>query len=121
MTAATLEQPDADALLEEAVAVVVEAQARGAQWPEWLPPAAVVEWVALQLALVDLGREPLCADDPDRWWSNRASDVDDAKAVCAWCPVQRLCREYALAADEPGGTWGGMSDAERRAITGRRR
>ncbi|MGB3699567.1 MAG: WhiB family transcriptional regulator [Gordonia sp. (in: high G+C Gram-positive bacteria)] len=37
-----------------------------------------------------------------------------AKQVCAECPVRRQCRDYALAADEPYGVWGGMTETERR-------
>ena len=41
-----------------------------------------------------------------------------AKAVCAGCPVLQLCREAALAAREPYGVWGGLSESEREAILG---
>ena len=36
-----------------------------------------------------------------------------AKAVCATCPVLERCREHALAAREPYGVWGGLSEEER--------
>jgi WhiB family redox-sensing transcriptional regulator len=42
-----------------------------------------------------------------------------AKAVCARCPVIAVCREHALAAREPYGVWGGMSEHEREAVYGR--
>lgn len=91
-------------------------------WPSWEPPeGALEEWAALVDALVELGGEPPCTDDPARWSVATPSAVAWAKAVCARCPVVVACRAYALAADEPGGTWGGLSDAERRQVTGRSR
>lgn len=36
-----------------------------------------------------------------------------AKQVCSDCPVLQLCRSHALAAREPYGIWGGMSESER--------
>lgn len=39
-----------------------------------------------------------------------------AKAVCAACPVIDNCREWALAAREPYGVWGGLSVEEREAL-----
>jgi WhiB family transcriptional regulator, redox-sensing transcriptional regulator len=39
-----------------------------------------------------------------------------AKALCAECPVLRTCREHALANDELFGVWGGLSEADRRAL-----
>lgn len=38
-----------------------------------------------------------------------------AKQVCARCDVRELCAAYALANREPYGTWGGMSERDRRA------
>ena len=42
--------------------------------------------------------------------------VNEAKAVCAECPVKDACLEYALANGEKFGIWGGLSERERRAI-----
>jgi WhiB family redox-sensing transcriptional regulator len=39
-----------------------------------------------------------------------------AKAVCATCPVMQQCRAHALAAREPYGVWGGLSENDREAI-----
>ena len=46
--------------------------------------------------------------------------VSLAKRICASCPVQRQCADYALAADERYGVWGGLT-AEERARQVRRR
>jgi WhiB family transcriptional regulator, redox-sensing transcriptional regulator len=39
-----------------------------------------------------------------------------AKAICAGCPVLAACRAHALAAREPYGVWGGLSEEERDAL-----
>ena len=39
-----------------------------------------------------------------------------AKAICAECPSQQDCLDYALEIREPHGIWGGLNEAERRAI-----
>lgn len=43
-----------------------------------------------------------------------------AKAVCAACPVLAQCRAHALAAREPYGVWGGLSESDREQILGER-
>ncbi|QPL04937.1 MULTISPECIES: WhiB family transcriptional regulator [Actinomyces] len=52
--------------------------------------------------------------------SSRRRRADGAKAVCATCPVLIRCREHALAAHEPYGVWGGMTEEERRSVLSRR-
>lgn len=39
---------------------------------------------------------------------------EEAKAVCAACPVQRECLAYAIATKEMDGVWGGKSGRQRR-------
>jgi WhiB family redox-sensing transcriptional regulator len=39
-----------------------------------------------------------------------------AKEVCRRCPVIEECRRHALAAHEPYGVWGGLSESERDEI-----
>jgi WhiB family redox-sensing transcriptional regulator len=39
-----------------------------------------------------------------------------AKAICAECPAQHECLDYALEIREPHGIWGGLNEAERRAL-----
>lgn len=45
--------------------------------------------------------------------SARRRRDERAKEVCARCPVMEQCREHALAAREPYGVWGGLSEDER--------
>lgn len=46
----------------------------------------------------------------------RRRRADAAKQYCNRCPVLELCRERSLAAREPFGVWGGLSEDERHAI-----
>ena len=39
-----------------------------------------------------------------------------AKAICRGCGVREECLTYALEIAEPHGIWGGLSEAERRAL-----
>ena len=39
-----------------------------------------------------------------------------AKQVCARCPVQSSCLEYALAHKIEHGVWGGLTTPERRSL-----
>ena len=48
-------------------------------------------------------------------------DGDDAKAICFACSVREQCLEFALAAGERFGIWGGMTPQERRYLMARRR
>jgi len=47
----------------------------------------------------------------------RVADPDEeAKAICAGCPVRSSCLEYALAKPERYGVWGGMGERERERL-----
>lgn len=48
--------------------------------------------------------------------------IDEAKAVCARCPVRSSCLEWALTsgADMGYGVWGGLTESERAAIKRRK-
>lgn len=37
----------------------------------------------------------------------------EAKRVCAECPVMLRCREHSLVFQEPFGVWGGLTEEER--------
>lgn len=50
---------------------------------------------------------PCQADTEDLWFSDRPADVEQAKALCAECPVQAACLDGALDRREPWGVWGG--------------
>lgn len=46
---------------------------------------------------------------------NRLS-IQMAKFICATCPIQNICLDYALTAQEEYGIWGGMTAEERKYI-----
>ena len=48
-------------------------------------------------------------------------EAEQAKAVCAVCPVQEACLEHALVRREKEGGWGGCTERERRRIIRQRR
>jgi len=48
------------------------------------------------------------------------AQTEEAKAVCRGCAVQEACLKWALDAHEDHGVWGGLSEDERRPLTGRR-
>ena len=41
-----------------------------------------------------------------------------AKAICAACEVRKECLSYAMRIHEAHGIWGGLSESERRMLTG---
>ena len=43
-------------------------------------------------------------------------EIDAAKAVCAYCPVQPQCLEFALLTQQEFGVWGGTTEEERRRL-----
>jgi len=47
--------------------------------------------------------------------------VTRAKAICARCPIQQACLDYALDASPIQGVWGGTTEAERRLLKQRPR
>jgi WhiB family transcriptional regulator, redox-sensing transcriptional regulator len=63
-----------------------------------------------------------CLDgDPDLFFPIAPSgpalqQMEQAKAVCARCPVRRECLQYALATLQVHGVWGGTNEEERRAV-----
>lgn len=84
------------------------------EWPAWAVPAvAAGEWLALQLALVVADRPPVCAEQPELWWSAAVDDQELAVFGCSRCPVRSECAAYAGAASEPYGIWGGLKPRDR--------
>ena len=46
-------------------------------------------------------------DAADLFFAERPADLEQAKALCAGCPLIEECRQGALERAEPGGVWGG--------------
>lgn len=47
---------------------------------------------------------------------DREAREQQAKAICATCPVRRACLDYAVEIREPHGIWGGLNELERRQL-----
>jgi WhiB family redox-sensing transcriptional regulator len=64
----------------------------------------------------------LCRDAaPGAFFPSDGVGVERARHVCAGCPVQAECLEYALEFRIDHGVWGGCSERERRRILRQRR
>jgi WhiB family redox-sensing transcriptional regulator len=67
----------------------------------------------------------ICADLPESesdamFFPERGGSSKAARALCAQCPAQIECLEYALANKEHFGIWGGTSERERRRLRKRK-
>lgn len=59
--------------------------------------------------------------DAQIFYPDPEEEADEAKSVCAICPVRQACLEHALAQREREGVWGGCTERERRRILRQRR
>jgi WhiB family redox-sensing transcriptional regulator len=48
-----------------------------------------------------------CRSDPDLWFAESPAALEQAKTLCASCPVRDACLAGALTRGEPWGVWGG--------------
>ena len=48
--------------------------------------------------------------------ASEEEDSSQAKAICAECPVQEACLQYALATNQTAGVWGGLDAGDRRRM-----
>jgi WhiB family redox-sensing transcriptional regulator len=65
-----------------------------------------------------------CADkDQDLWFPDRFDPANEAKAICAGCPVRIDCLRYAIETHTTHGVWGGLTahERQRRRGPGRKR
>ena len=51
--------------------------------------------------------------DPEVFFPEKGGSTIEAKRICARCPVEIECLEYALVNDERFGVWGGTSERTR--------
>lgn len=58
---------------------------------------------------------------PDAFFPEKGQPNAAAKRVCASCPVQPECLEYAIVHEERYGVWGGTSERARRQMIAARR
>lgn len=50
--------------------------------------------------------------------STKQRRIEQAKTICAGCPVLEQCRRQALTTREPYGVWGGLSEEDRADLLG---
>ncbi|MBF6163489.1 WhiB family transcriptional regulator [Streptomyces gardneri] len=50
---------------------------------------------------------PCRAGDPDLWFAESPVQLEQAKALCATCPIRKGCLSAAMDRREPWGVWGG--------------
>ena len=86
-----------------------------------MPTAAQEEWVRLETLLDSLpDSEVPCRADPAPWWPEgkgvHSADTLAAIDACRSCRAQGACLDYALAADERFGIWGGTLPELRREM-----
>ncbi|MEW2478691.1 WhiB family transcriptional regulator [Mycobacterium sp. NPDC049093] len=67
-----------------------------------------------------------CANKPELFFVGNGKPVDEAKAICAQCPVTSECRRWAIDNGELHGVWAGMTvpeitEARRDPVTGQLR
>ena len=60
-------------------------------------------------------------EPPGTFFPSDGVGVEVARRICATCPVQAPCLEYALLHRIDHGVWGGASERERRRIARQRR
>jgi len=48
-----------------------------------------------------------CRVDPDLWFAESPAQLEQAKTLCAQCPIRSACLAGALDRGEPWGVWGG--------------
>ena len=78
--------------------------------------------LSLTIERDDWREHSACRDtDPDLFFpvgttGPAIEQIENAKAVCRVCDVQKSCLEYALVSNQDGGIWGGTSEEERRAL-----
>ena len=62
-----------------------------------------------------------CRDaDTSVFFPTSDAHADEAKAICAVCPVREECLEWALESRQPEGVWGGHTPIERHRLIRRR-
>ena len=78
--------------------------------------------LSLTIASDEWRRTAACRDtDPDLFFpvgttGPAIEQIENAKAVCRACDVQKDCLDYALVTNQDSGIWGGTSEEERRAL-----
>ena len=78
------------------------------------------KYIALQLAIIKVGGV-VCEKYPEAFYPEDYGVAIEAirelesiaVRICISCPVQKLCLDYAITAEEPYGIWGGTLPSDR--------
>jgi len=62
-----------------------------------------------------------CRSGGEEWFADDPKLQRRAAQLCTGCPLLEACRNYALAAYEPNGVWGGLTPADRKRLRRERR
>lgn len=81
-----------------------------------IPTGALDSWRTLRTAHADSTATP-CQADPGPWFADTPEARGLAAHACGSCPIVAPCRDYADAAGERCGVWGGQD----RHVPSRRR
>ncbi len=65
-------------------------------------------------------RLPCRIANPDLWFAEAPTEVEEAKRLCSQCPVRLQCLAMALQQAEPWGVWGGELFDEGRVVPHKR-
>ncbi|GAB7039721.1 MULTISPECIES: WhiB family transcriptional regulator [Catenuloplanes] len=68
------------------------------------PPFAVAGEIACQ------------PEDQPRFYPDRGVSVGPARTICARCPAEVVCLDWAIETDQRFGVWGGKTTPERQRI-----
>ena len=63
--------------------------------------------VAGSRAVLPVGLDLPCIQDPELFFAESPQDVEQAKAMCRGCRARLACLAGALERREPSGVWGG--------------
>lgn len=96
---------------------VAVGQLRHAWFPDTAVPVRKIDRNLIgqrDLAWVD---SALCSQvDPELFFPEKGGSTAPGKRVCAQCPVTAECLAFALTRDLDYGTYGGLSDLERKRL-----
>jgi WhiB family redox-sensing transcriptional regulator len=110
--------PLASASLAKVHLVVGEVQMYGPPLKGGMPVSAQRVEEAWQVRAACRGPQAVVFFPPSHFErkSDKLQREEQAKAICASCAVREPCLQYALRIREPHGIWGGLSEADRRAM-----
>jgi len=72
-----------------------------------VPAIAVPSSALPALPALPVGLDLPCAEDPELFFAESPSDLEQAKAMCWGCRARAACLTGALERREPWGVWGG--------------